>query len=288
MADIFVKTSAEEGRFGFGTTEAVDSLIRRLNMLGSSTTVTVAINVDTMIRNAVSNKSARAQDVVDKVRRSMNGIATEICEVCQQKWRDRTHHVVFYHINSDSIIPVQFKRPKNLGTDKDPTTWFVIDAATQLFLKIVKPNEQTVGNCTAHFCASPRYMKPTYKGIREVIDGYTRNDSELHLISHFPMDYHVTIGTSRQGCLYRSHTGEAVAMTPDKIGKIVFKNDCVPFYPKTHVLLGDKYLLKQTLNLADKKRLLALAEQGRWAMHTNTYVSSQIRDNNFVLPYSLD
>lgn len=288
MADETINKPAEEGRFGFGTTEAVDALIRRLNTLGPDITATVAINVDTMIRNAVSNKATKASAVVDKVRKSMNGISTEICDVCQQKWKGRTHHVVFYYINSDSIIPAQYKRPKNMGSIEDPTTWFVIDTATRLFLQSVKPNEQTVGNCTAHFCSIPRFMKPTYKGIREIVGQLTRDDSELHLISHFPMDYHVTIGTSRQGCLYRSHTGETVTMTPDRLGKVVFKNDFVPLYPKTHVLLGDKYILKPTLNHADKKRLLALAEYGRWAMHTNTYVSAKLKENNFVLPYSLD
>lgn len=279
---------AMPGRYGFGTTEAVDTLLRYLRTVDKSMSVVVAINVDTLIRNAVGDKSVSSDSVVRDVRRCMNEIATEISGVCNDRWTALRHNVIYYMFNSDAIVPVEFRRPRNLGTIEDPTTWRIIEAAMRKFRIVAVPGAQTVGNCTAHLVMNEHFMKPTYKGIQDIVNSVSTSENALHLISHVPMDYHVVLGTGREGVLYRSHTGEAIPITPSTMGRVVFKSDFVPFYPKTHVLLGDKYCLKSPLTPTDKKRLIALAEKDKWVMHTNTFVGVRLKENNFVLPYSLD
>jgi len=278
---VAVNPPKEEGRFGFGTTEAVDALLKRMHMTTDMTAL-VAINVNTLIRNAVSTKTVKAQDVVDKVRATMNGVATEIAAICADKWKHKQHNIVYYFVNSDRVVPEQYQRPKGSATA------VLIEAATSLFSKTVKPNQQTVGNCTAHFVANEQLRIPSYKGLRDVLDKIATSDVDLQLISHFPMDYHVTIGTSRKGTLYRSHTGEQVPITPSDMGRVVFKNEWMPFYPCTHVLFGDKYLIKTCIDRETKKKLDTLAQNNHWAMHTNTYIYAKLKDTAITLPYSLD
>lgn len=272
---------AEPGRYGFGTTESVDALLRRLNSTANMQ-VMVAINIITLIRNAVTDKTVKANDVVTQVRTQMNGIATEIADVCHNKWRDKSHHILFYMANSDKVIPEAYRRPRT------SPSFALIDSSIQLFTKLVQPGDQEDNKVFAHVRLAKQLRIPSYKGIKTVIDEFTQPTTEIQMISHMPMDYHVVLASGRTGYLYRSHTGEMVKMTPENLGVTVFKQQQVPFYPITHVLLGDKYLIKGCLGLKEKRMLIAYAEKEHWAMHTNSYVRSKITGYKFTLPYDFD
>ena len=272
---------AEEGRYGFGTTSAVDAMMRRLN-LTQDTEALIAINIVTLIRNAVSNKSTTVQQVVDKVRNTMNSVANDLAVICQQKWADKKHHILFYMASSDKAIPVEYQRPRSSPTSN------IIGGAIVNFIKTVKPGDQTVGNVTAHVRLANQMRVPSYKGLKLALSEMAPSRVPVHMISHMPMDYHVTFVSGRKGYLYRSHTGEVVDMSPLELGKIVFKNSDMPFYPITHLMLGDKYLIKPCLNKFDKNRLLDLCRSQHWSIHTAMFVNEKVKENKFVLPYKLD
>lgn len=277
---MFLDGPAEPGRFGFGTTEAIDSLIRTLNVT-RDTSVLLAVNVLTLLRNAIGTKDARIDEVVATTRKTVVGIANEITDMCKDRWKDRRHHLFFYLAKNEECIPEKYRRSSGSKSAS------ILQAATIKFLKDVKPTDQEDGNVTFHFHTAPQMKIPSYKGIREAIDRLATRDIKLLMVSHAPIDYHTCFMTGRDGVLYRSHTGSEVPMTPSNLGKVVFKEDNVPFYPCTHVLFGDKDLIKGCMDRATKARILSLARQGRWSLNTNTYIEAKIKENGITLPYKL-
>lgn len=274
----------EPGRMGFGTTEAVDALLGYLsNNAPSSYTVMLAVNIETLVRNAVGTKGVKPEDAVAEVRKTMGAIANEVAFVCKQRWTASKHHILFYYVDNSKAVSSAFKRPQSSASA------IVTNNALRLLLRELKPSDQTEGNVEAHVRLAQQMRVPSYKGIREVIEKFVQKDVPLLMISHMPMDYHSCTGTGRNGLLFRSHTGAKVKMTPSDLAPVVFKNNDVPFYPITHVLLGDKYLIKGTLvDRAEKARFMELCKSERMIMHTNNFVSIKIRKGSFALPYSLD
>ena len=275
-------TPAEPGRFGFGTTEAVDAIIGHLNEAPSSYVVMLAINIETLVRNAVGNTQVKPDDAVNEVKKAMSLIANEIAYVCSQRWAQAKHHILFYYVDNAKAVSGAFRRTSN------STSAIVTNNTLRLLLRSLKVGDQVEGNVEAHVRMAPQMRVPSYKGIRDVVDKLVQKDVPLLMLSHMPMDYHVCTGTGRPGFLFRSHTGAKVKLDPSTLAPVVFKNTDVPFYPITHVLLGDKYLVKGVLEKDEKKRFMDMCKAERMIMHTNNFVTTKIRKNSFALPYSLD
>ena len=269
-----------EGRFGFGTTEAVDALLRKLNAT-AHTDVMVAINIATMVRNTADSKAAKVSDIVTKVRARMNSIASEIADVCHTKWKDRKHHILFYLAATEKAVPQEFRRPQT-----SPTA-IMMNTATEFLLKQLKPIDQEDSGVFAHVRLGPQLRVPSYKGIGDCISQFAHPGTPIHLISHMPMDYHVATTFGAESWLYRSHTGEVVRMTPGFLGQIVFKSTDIPFYPSTHVLFGDKYLMKPAVGLKERRQIQAYAQKEHWSMHTALYVKNRLIEYKFTLPYEI-
>ena len=275
-------TPAEPGRFGFGTTEAVDAIIGYLNEAPSNYVVMLAINIETLVRNAVGNTQVKPDDAVNEVKKAMSLIANEIAYVCGQRWAHAKHHILFYYVDNAKAVSGAFRRTSN------STSAIVTNNTLRLLLRSLKVGDQVEGNVEAHVRTAPQMRVPSYKGIRDVVDKLVQKDVPLLMLSHMPMDYHVCTGTGRPGFLFRSHTGAKVKLDPSTLAPVVFKNTDVPFYPITHVLLGDKYLVKGVLEKDEKKRFMEMCKAERMIMHTNNFVTTKIRKNSFALPYSLD
>lgn len=271
---------AEAGRYGFGTSEAIDSVEKYLG-ISQDVTVMLAINIATLLRNAIGTKDVKADVAVREVRRTMQGIANEIADICKLKWKDKQHHVLFYLANTDKVVPPEYMRAH--GNQAAIT----LDNAMRLISRELKSADQTDGNVNLHIRLADKMLVPSYKGIAAAIDSMTQSTVPILLISHMPLDYHVAYVTHRKGLLFRSHTGMIVNMTPTDLGKIVFGQDNVPFYQVTHVLFGDKYLMKGSLERKDKVAFLEMAARDHLGMHTNSFVEARVKDNCPPLPYKL-
>ena len=274
----------EPGRYGFGTTEAVDALLAYLNNEApSSYTVMLAINVETLARNATGNVGVKPDVAVAEIRKTMSGIANEVAFVCKQRWAAAKHHILFYYADNNKAISSTFRRPQSSASA------ITTNNTLRLLLRELKPEDQTDGNVSAHIRLATQMRVPSYKGIKEVVSKLVQDDVPLLMISHMPLDYHSCTGTGRTGLLFRSHTGAKVKLTPSDLAPVVFKNNEVPFYPITHLLLGDKYLIKGSLvDRAEKARFMQMCKSERMIVHTNNFVTTKIRKNSFALPYSLD
>lgn len=275
---------ATAGRYGFGTTEAVDALLGYLNNNApNSYTVMLVINIETLVRNATGTTGVKPEDAVAEVRKTMSGIANEVAMTCKQRWAASKHHILFYYADNTKAVTSTFRRPQTSASA------ITTNNALRLLLRELKVEDQVDGNVSAHVRLATQMRVPSYKGIREVVDKLVQKDVPVLMISHMPLDYHTCTGTTHPGFLFRSHTGAKVKLSPSDLAPVVFKNNDVPFYPMTHVLLGDKYLIKGTLvDKAEKKRFMELCKSERMIVHTNTFVTTKIRKNSFALPYSLD
>ncbi len=281
---IIAKPPVEEGRYGFGTTAAVDSFIRRLTTLPFNGEIILLVNIATLLRNNLSakDKFADSSTIVKTTQLHMVGIANEIAQICAARFKDTKHHILYYLTDPAKQVPKEWQKPWTAESA------IALSAATAAFCRSNKSYDQESGNTSLHVRLADKMRCPSYRGIEEALRGMARTNVPFHMISHFPMDYHVASVTGRAGVLYRSHTGLAAHMTPSELGKIVFKMDDIPFYRNTHVLFGDKVLVKGSIDKKQKAAILDDAKKTHWAVRTNEYISTRLNDYGVKLPYSLN
>lgn len=285
----------ENARFGFGTSIAVDSFFKTITTQRQLKELVLAVNIQTLIRNALSaftfvdgkkieNQATKGLDVngvVSKVQSYVVEIANEFATICSAQYKDRNHHILFYMVDYTKQIPKEFQKES-----KSDSAWR-LTAASQAFARVMPPGDQTSGNVQMHVRMANQMKVPSYKGIAEVLKTFVKYDVDVHLISHMPLDYHISTYCGRKGFLYRSHTGEVVKLLPSDLGKTVFHEEAVPFYPLTHVLLGDKYLIKGTLTGKNKSTFIELAKTNRWNLRTSDYIAGKVREYGMYPSYNL-
>ena len=283
MADIIRPDApVEEGRFGFGTTPAFDGVLKELSQKPGAHTAFLAVNLATLLRNHIASKDIGVADGVKRVKKMMEEMADEFSQLCSQKWPDHTHHILYYLTYPEKGIPPEFVRPRT-----SPTAVLHAAAANKL-LTDLKEQDQTEGNVSAHVRLAPHMKVPSYKRLIASASGIVPSDVEIELISHMPLDYHMTYSSGRAGNLFRSHTGKIVKMTPSNLGEVVFGVKDVPFYPNIHVAMGDKHLIKGSLTRDQRKMFLEAASKGHWGVRTNMYITTKLKDYKIQLPYSLN
>lgn len=286
--------SEEELRYGFGTKQAIESFFKSIRTQNTQGQVILAINIATLIRNSIGtvayvdgqkieNKEARSLNVngvVAKTKTVMIDIANEMAQICSARFPGYKHHVLYYLTDPLKQVPKDWIKPQTSEAA------IKLQTVVNAFVKSSKSEDQVSGDTTMHIRLAEQMRVPSYKGLAEVLGGFARYDVNLHLISHMPLDYHVANYSGRRGYLYRSHTGAVCELGPS-LGKVVFGEESVPFYPLTHVLLGDKYLIKGCLSTKDKHKFIELAKENHWEVRTSDYIASKINYYGFNLPYKL-
>lgn len=289
------KEPVAPGRFGFGTTEAFDAFTKKAMSLNGSQELLLAINIATLLRNNISTETYAdgkkvtpvekprldAASVVAKTRQQIVEIANEFANICDIRFKDRKHHILFYLTDPTKQVPVEWQRPRTAES------MVKLDAVTRAFCNVVHSSDQTNNNVQLHIRLADKMRAPSYRALAEAFKLWTFYKVDVHLISHEPLDYHVAQVSGRNGFLYRSHTGAVVPLTPKDLGQVVFKNDQIPFYRLTHTLLGDKSLIKGTLAKKDKDRFLKMAQDERWGLRTSEYLEVKVKENGFPLIYKL-
>lgn len=288
--------SQEELRIGFGTLQAYQSLEKAIIQIRKPDQIILAINIATILRNNIStvayvdgqkfvDKTAKpvlnVQGVVDKTKTVMADIANGIGQICNAKFKGYKHHILFYLTDQTKQVPKEWQRSQETEAAVKLAT------VTAAFMRAVKPFDQQNEDTYLHVRMAPFMKVPSYVGISEVLKEFANYHIPIHMISHMPIDYHTPKYGGRSGTLYRSHTGAVVPMTPAELGKSVFKEPELPFYPLTHILFGDKYLIKGCLGKKEKQLIINAAKQNHWGVRTSDYIRSKINDYGIRLPYDL-
>lgn len=290
------KVPIEEGRLGFGTTPAFDAFVKTISNYRGNNEIILAVNISTLLRNNVSGKPAattafpvandrpqvNTAEVVRKTQQHMVEMANELANICDMRFKGRKHHILFYMTDTSKQIPSAWMRPKVSASS------VALDSVLRAFSNSAHSGDQTYHETQMHIRLANQMRVPSYKGIGEVLKGWTTPEMEIHLISHEPLDYHVANYIGRKGYLYRSHTGAVVPLTPSELGKVVFKIEDLPFYTTTHVLMGDKSLIKGCLAKKDRDRLIKLAAENHWGLRTHEYISVKVKEYGLTPAYSLN
>lgn len=97
------------------------------------------------------------------------------------------------------------------------------------------------------------------------------------MVSHVPLDFHV-YRSFKEFTLLESYTG--AFKTVRDLGKKVFQLDSVPFNKYTHLLLGDKWYLKQLVDNKTKKLINERASKENWSVLPDKAILKSLLDMN--------
>jgi len=269
----------DEGRYGWGTQAAVATLFKKLGESKRQETALVLVNLDTMVRNTADGKLT-IDEVVNKVCSYMTNIATDFAAVVGE-WKSLTHTIVFYHAQNNRVVWEPVRR-----VTKSAAGLSAQEAMVKLLKRLETAKEQKVGNVRSIVAIGNSLRQPSYKGLAELCGKLTPSEVTINIISHNPIDWHIGY-LGRKCLLYRSYTGTCIEMTPKNLGPIVFDNPNVPFTPVTHVLLGDKSVIKGFLKGTDKDNFLKAASHEKFIVRTEGFIIDRAKINLGLLPYRL-
>lgn len=281
MMDGFMQHSAaptEEGRFSFGTTPVIDKMLDIVNNGRGKSGYMFMINLATLVRNRW-RKELKLSTVVNLVRKDMTGIATELSETCKLKDGLNQHSILFYTMTYGRMIPEEYQRSQNSEQR------IKCNDALIALTKQVPSTVRVDGNFAVEV-AHYTLKEPSYKALGKYYKA-KGGKHDLLMMSHQALDYHI-FGVGVSGAIVKSYIADVVQGNVSSLGEVVFKQPTLPFYPCTHVLFGDKELVKGSLGRKDKNEILDWSKLGGWNLRTRTYVMEQIKKHNIELPYTLD
>lgn len=269
----------DEGRYGWGTQAAIATLFKNIGEAKTQRNMLVLINLDTMVRNTADGKLS-IDEVVNKVCSYMTNIATDFAAVVSE-WKSFTHTIVFYHAQNKGVVWEPALRVTNSAAGLSGK-----EALVKLIDRVKRVQEQKVGNVRSIVAVGNNLKQPSYKGLMDLCSRLTPIDTIINMISHNPIDYHIGY-LGRRCLLYRCYTGKCVEMTPRELGPVVFDTKDVPFTPITHVLLGDKSVIRGLLRGTDKDNFLKAARNEKFIVRTEGFIISRAKINTSLLPYRL-
>lgn len=175
---------------------------------------------------------------------------------------NRHHPVVCFYMSHYENIPQFYRRPKYpKGTEE---RWVIRDELEKIIAQEGFSNNFDDTEAVFEVAGESRGSWPT----RDVITDLEKRYEDLPyrstlLISHVPLDFHF-YRTFKDFMLLESYTGNFKTL-PD-LGKKVFGDAALPFNKYTHLLLGDKWYLKNQVENKFKKQLIDRASTENWSL----------------------
>ena len=278
MADKIMEQE-EPGPYGYGTGSAVGTLLKRVSGYKIPTQGLLFINLATLVRNTAES-GMTVSKVVDNVCNYMTNIATDYA-AGMSRWKEFQHHIVYYWTDFLRLVPIQWRRQH-----KGETALLMEEATATLVKRFSTFKPQESNGTTVRIILGRNVKQPSYKGIVSIANELTKNTTTIQLISHIPVDWHIQ-RMGRIGMMYRSYTGTASGMTPTELGELAFDMKGIPFYPSTHMVLGDKNCIKSGLVRQAKQEFISKALKDRIVLRSEPYIDSYVKKFMPVQPYSL-
>lgn len=238
--------------------------------------LTICRNVCCALYSADSRKEIfdknQVHDVVDQVQHTLDDLINQInyCYSCTVFPVPR--QIIVYAFDYEKMIPKEFYRV--------PTDHF-----TQVIEHILK-TKMTRG-CTKHNDIVWEYYPDTAQSscsnLAELIRPI-QNQHNVLMVSHHPIDYHLATSTNKWR-LVCSFTGDI--KSPDDLGKAVFGSYEIPFTKATHVALGDRVDMKQSIKRGYKKQLVEFAQKEMWQLLSNEQLEERLKQLQIIAPYNI-
>lgn len=265
------------GNYSFGTGPAIQAIQKEL-LNNNSKYDTVLVNIATLIRNRVEKELPTSQ-LLEMLDLEVKDLISDLVSVLQSKANGQCEPLVLLYLYDYSkMIPKENQKETHAKTSE------VISALTSRIFKLISSNNTIRNGVRVLIVVTNDQTIPSYKHLSRMIYNQ-RNAHHILMVSHYPLDYHMARKLPVFS-LVNSHTGTLVPA--NKLGEKVFDNPFLPFNTYTHALLGDKPLIKNSLDRASKKSLIGIAEMDRWSVKTADYIKDKLLAHSFHPPFSLD
>lgn len=181
----------------------------------------------------------------------------------------------FPHYNVIPKIYLRDKFPK--GTED---RWKLRDAAITLITKEGVPTNYENTDVIYTMVGKKSWPhKELFEDLCKQINGIPFRNCLM--VSHVPSDFHL-YKSIREFTVLESYTG-ALKM-PKQLGKKVFKDENIPFNKYTHLLLGDKWYLKNLIPTAVRNKIKERAIKEHWTLIPDKAILSSIVSMKLLLP----
>ncbi len=231
----------------------------------------VAINMQTLLRNMLSDKDMTVPDAIQALGRELHRLAIDLINILEQAYHNEPPSILFYLHNYRKMMPDVEFRPLTAHRGRvQAVVDELVDNSSKYFGNM---NLANPGRFALRFSVVSEKVDPIVK-LKYVIQDLAIN-RKLLLFSHEAIDMHVHSIMS-DFILAESHTGKMypIGYLPHKV---FGKYDTIPFYPETHTLLGDRTLFPATIPVKGKKELAIVAGSEHWKTHPRTFVVDRLR-----------
>lgn len=251
----------------FGTFNAIETL-ETIYETEDLPPDTITVNLLTLIRNRIRKDVPGRQtvteiqdDIIQIISRVKNAIPTNMPVA-----------LIFYATDYMRVLTPQFARVV-------PPSKAEYSVACTTLLNTLKNTVQQLDNLIiVYFKIAP--IKHYYRKLFN-ISRMTKTTQRIIMLSHVYSDFHI-VSTRPDVKLLESYTGDTVP--PGELGVKVFGTDIVPFYPETHLLLGDKHYVKPLMVRNDKKLVIQTAADEKWRYKSREAVSASIYKHRWLKP----
>lgn len=251
----------------------------------------VCLNLGTIARNCMNNRAVReaveydklhgirtdkpAKALVSESKAEMIKVIGDIIQMLNNNGFSHNPAVITYHSDYAKSVPHGLYKPPV------DSKYYLTMADQMIREHVVKGSRKSAKQGSTMLIELPiqDHFLPWRHIMTELKD--LKNNHNVLMVSNHPVDYHVG-SVSHTFRIVRSFTGEEVEYA--KLGKVVFKNDVMPFNIYTHAIFGDKEDLKCSVSDGDKKKLLDLAEKEEWLLKTKDYIKDRLYDLGIRVP----
>jgi hypothetical protein len=254
----------------FGTFNAIETLEGMYESPGISTMPpdTVFINLFTLIRNRM-RKDVAGRIIAGEISDDLVRIISRMQEVFPAETKNA---IIFYATDYLRVLTPHFSRV----TPPSKAEYLV---ACSTLLDSLKTAKQTIGNTTIIYIKIPP-IKHYYRKLLAMAKVAGTNEYSI-MLSHVYCDFHI-INHRPDMKLLESYTGEI--LNPSDLGNKIFGTPDVPFFPETHLLLGDKHYVKPLMVRNDKKAVIQTAIDERWKYKSREFIRSSIYKHRWLKP----
>ena len=237
---------------------------------------TVMINVRTIVRNNF-DKTLSRNVLVSKIMNELYTLVSDIIAIFNYN-KIFKPSIVLYYYDYRVTIPKDYIRSLNQNSE------YCYNMRNPILKELIKIDKFRMIDGVGVTLMLLRNVIPVYQALYNSL-GNVKNNRRILMISGMPLDYHL-VDKEPNLQILQSRTGKV--FYKEDLSQLIFKNyDNIPFNKSTHVLLGDKKLLKPSLGLKDKRRLKELAIQEKWKLKTKLFIKESIIGNGFIFPYEL-
>lgn len=254
---------------------------------------TIFLNLGTILRNCSSNQSvvdAKKEDkllgrksktpahiLIKEGKSEILRFMQDVCDILDSNKGVLFPSVVAYFVNYRKCIPESLYRPFTEAERE-------IALAEASLRGLVHGTKKDGKYSRVNFIELPIDSNQCPHRLLLKEFGNIKSNHHVIMISNHRLDYHIHKYCTKF-CLIDSFTGNIIL--PRDLPQKVFGTNVIPFIPITHAILGDKDDIKPSIAGKEKKNLIKIATDNRWAAHSDEYIRIAIRNLKIPVPFEI-